>query len=65
MQVQIKIPGILATDRMGHQPKHYEWRNKHFLECSICGTRTGQYDTLQEAVEQWEAGNAAHIPARV
>lgn len=64
MQTQIKIPKLMTPDREGHQPKHYEWKGKHFLECSICGIRTAQYDTFDEAEVEWEAGKTMNIKVK-
>jgi uncharacterized Zn finger protein len=58
MQRMIPLTGTLAScPGCGKQPKHWIDQRKggqHFCECAICGTRTANFPTFQEAVESWE-----------
>lgn len=68
MQWQIKINGTLAPcpgPSCSRQPKHYEWRHKHALECSPCGVSTPWFDTFQEAVAYWERHETTAIRSKL
>jgi hypothetical protein len=66
MQVVHRITGTLTPcASCKGQPKHIEQRGRerHWLECCPCGTRTAPSATLNEAVEAWEQQGALRTAA--
>lgn len=64
MQRQVKIGGLIAGCKCGKQPKHYEDRGQHFIECFPCLNRTPRYGTFNEALQAWEHQEAEPIRQR-
>ena len=66
MQRQVKISGMIGPcPTCGKQPKHYEWKGRHSLECSPCLAKTAYYPTFQEAVEFWERHETTMIRGKL
>jgi len=65
MQKQKKIGPVAPCKGCGKQPRYYMAGSRlHFLECSSCGVRTSKHDTLQVALEQWEANERVNLTVR-